>query len=255
MKKIDYIYHNRYNQYIYHNRYNQYIYHNRYNQYIYHNRYNQYIYHNRYNQYIYHNICYIIIRNIEMSEILISFSRKKEKRQQGVKLPTIIERIYTKFKIDEGKCRSYLDLHLPDIIITEKLLERCVCIFKLVLRYCDGYDCNEDNDAILWYENETWSHISIKYKTKIFYKLLFADPLKILCENPNKMNAIDFEYTLESILFDDKKYAKFLNYWSKYDVLDLINVINEVSYSILNNSDGFPLEITEYILCLACDML
>jgi hypothetical protein len=206
-------------------------------------------------------------------ELIVSFRYNKLSRRP---LPATIVREYTTFKINEDTCRAYLITHLPDLDITEVVLKKCITIFKLLLKYGDNIDYCE-NELTVWPESSAWiinrnirdifyymfnnKNISIDVgtvKNNSLYNELNGDE-----SNNNESNILsscedeesDF-YDLKSILACDKEYNIFLNYWSKgHDVQDLINVVSEVSYSVLNNGNIFPLEITEYILCLARDML
>jgi hypothetical protein len=58
-----------------------------------------------------------------------------------------IERIYTKFKIDYGKCRSYLDIHYPQLEPTDEILARCKTVMTRTLYSCVSYDDEEGSDC------------------------------------------------------------------------------------------------------------
>ena len=198
--------------------------------------------------------------NREKGELILKFSSYDKKLPQDkylgrIKKPTTITRTYTKFKIDAGKCRSYLDIHLPDIVITDDILERCSNIFKLVLRYSDGGECECENNMVLWTEDTVWRQCDLN--TDVFYDLFNSDPLCILCADPDDSFAVNKEYSLESILLEDKKYDIFLEHWSKqYNIVDLIDTLTFVSQMVLKNSGNcFPLEIVEMILCFAKDLM
>lgn len=171
-------------------------------------------------------------------ELIVKFSRN----------PKRIVREYTKFKINKGKCQSYLDIHLPNLILTEQILNKCVTIFKLLLRYADGCECLKENDMTFWKEFRGWSIGICKIK---LFKELFYNDISILCDNPNHDNANEKEFSLEDILTQNDKYTMFNDYWTtKFDCLDLIDTLRDVSKKVLKCQE-FSIEIIELILCMA----
>ena len=182
-----------------------------------------------------------------MGELIIIFKITK---------PTTIIKEYTKFLIVPDKCRSYLDINYPDLIVDEQLLNRCVKVFKMVLKSADGYDhtynTHNTHHIVISREYNGWffGHKSLK----IFYGLFHYDPLLILCANPNDKNAKENEFDLKDILLDNDKYQIFLEYWSKgFDYIDLFNTIKIIALLVLKNSPlkHLPNEMIEMILCFA----
>lgn len=172
----------------------------------------------------------------DKGDLIIKFSRN----------PKCIVREYTKFKIDEGKCKSYLDIHFPDLILNEQIINKCVIIFKLLLRYADGYESYAslgENKIILWKEFGGWS-IGMS-KLNLFNQLFYNRTLYIICANPKN------SLSLKDILTQNDKYKIFNDYWTnKFDCLDLIDTLRDVSKKVLKCQE-FPTEIIELILCMA----
>lgn len=154
-----------------------------------------------------------------------------------------------KFKIDAGKCRSYINLHLHPLIPTQLMLERCQKIFNILARY--AHECDGEDDYNIFYSEQCWQ----LYTTREYiFRQIFADNLHIMFDLE-----YEEEYSLMKLLTDDIIYNKFLEVWSKfYDCEDLINVMIECSKYLLTNSllgNTLPVEIIEKILIIAHNSL
>lgn len=198
---------------------------------------------------------------VAQGELIIRFSndgRTIFDKYKPNKKPTTIIKEYTKFKITKSKCQSYLDIHCPELVINDEILNKCTNIFKLVFQYGDGYECQHGEAIAIWNEMKGW-YFGMEEPLKIFSVLFNNDPLLIVCANPNDKYVNEKEYLLKDLLLDDHKYDVFMGYWGKkFNYLDLFKTVKDVSSNILKNSSHFkelPDEIINIILCTARDML
>lgn len=198
---------------------------------------------------------------MDKGELIISYSKSQYDLLpgHGSKRVIFITKNYTKFKINVDKCHSYLNIHLPNLQLSQEILERCVYIFKLVLKYGTGIENLYDDAFSIYSECSAWNP-SRYSKFRIFYTLFNNDPLIILCANPNDEGHLEKEYQLIDILTDNSKFEICNNYWSKkYSYIDLFDIIKNVSNIILQRSEYYkygieqvlPDEIVELILYFA----
>lgn len=194
---------------------------------------------------------------------------KGKKRVSNIRKEPHIERGFTKFKPDYGKCRSYLDIHLPIFYdksmceLNDALIERCRAIMIRLL-YNGSIDYDENNVLVLSYDG--W--VSNMDKNKLFIEMFLKESIVMEIKT---MHALDNEdelswdsedysyYSLREMLFDDEKYAEFNRYWQDCSISALLTVLTLSSRRILSESTyfsaGFPREISEKIICHAFDML
>jgi hypothetical protein len=194
---------------------------------------------------------------------------KGKKRVPNIRKEPHIERGFTKFKLDYGKCRSYLDIHLPIFYnksmceLTDAIIERCRAIMIRVL-YNGSLDYNEDSVLDLSYGG--W--VSNMNKSQLFIEMFLKESIVMEIKT---MHALDNEdelswdsedysyYSLREMLFDDEKYAEFNHYWQDCSIGALLTTLTLSSRRILIASAyfsaGFPREISEKIIYHAFDML
>lgn len=180
-----------------------------------------------------------------------------------------IERIYTKFNFDAGKCRSYLDLHHPEIAITDDIIARCRAIFFRILYNCDDW---EIEDCIITpFRDENWPLLDRSLMLKLFVVLLYCDincDINVkYCISNSEVDSEDSDYEpddieyikLPEMLLSDTKYDLFLTTWPDCTVGKILITLTLVSRIVLCESNyyssGFPGEITELIVCSAFSML
>ncbi len=157
-----------------------------------------------------------------------------------------LEQKYTKFKITAKKCESYLDIHFPDLEVNDVVLERCIFIFRRLLKYADGYDIS-DNRVTVYREMNGWFCKDFVTPINIF-NVMFYKTLDIECNNPNA-NLIN-PISLDQLLLNDEDFYIFCNgYWQKsFNYQDLFNIILEVSEKL---QFLLPYEMIDIILCYA----
>lgn len=184
-----------------------------------------------------------------------------------------IERAYTKFNFDAGKCLSYLDLHHPEITITDDIIARCRTIFFRILYNCDDWDNSESCISIFRHEN--WQLFDSPLKLKLFNNLLYSEYIDIQCSIPgSEKDSEDSEKDPEDsdcesgsieyiklpiMLTNDTKYELFLATWPDCSTSKILTTLTLVSRSVLRESkyynSGFPGEIAELIVCSAFSSL
>lgn len=193
-----------------------------------------------------------------------------KKRVQNIRKEPHIERGFTKFKLDYGKCRSYLDIHLPiwnikcEGGLTDALVERCRAVM-IRLVYNGNVDCIED---IIDLSYNGWNITSNVNKNGLFVEMFLKESVvievKVLTQsNDEDEYSCDSEdyhhYPLRELLFDDQKYAKFNHHWQDCSISALLTTLTLSSRCVLIESAyfsaGFPREISEKIICHAFDML
>ena len=145
------------------------------------------------------------------------------------------------FKITEQKCQSYLDLHYPDLQLTDLILKRCCYIFNTLLKYADGYIIHNDK-TIIWSKLSGWLKPDGKPPVNIFNKIFYNETLSIV----NSIYSINKKITLNELLIDDQKFYIFKNYWtSLFNYGDLFKLLNDISIKI---NFELPHEIIHKIL-------
>jgi hypothetical protein len=175
-------------------------------------------------------------------EVIVRFSKDT---------PTNIVKEYTTFKITKGKCQSYLDIHHPDLEMTDELLSRCVSIFNILLNYANGFEVDKTY-VVMWHEENCWD-MGADLPLSIFKKLYYNDDLHIVCTDPNVRNADIMELSLIDLLLNNNKYNLFIQHWTKlYNYTDLYNALKDASIKLLKNN-GLPEEIIHIIFCFARD--
>lgn len=164
-----------------------------------------------------------------------------------------IQRIYTKFRIDVNKCRSYLDIHYPQLELTDTILARCKTVMLRTLYSCDRYG---EEDGYFWIYEFGWPKLNefdyIEIFEKIFYtKEMIFDFTDEHCDGDM--------IGLEQIITDDNYYEEFNKRYSSYALGEILTTLVLSSRAILRESmyytGGFPQEIAEKIVCDAFALL
>lgn len=185
---------------------------------------------------------------------------KGKRRVPNIRKEPHIERGFTRFKLDYGKCRSYLDIHLPIwddksmCELTDSLIERCRMIMIRLL-YRGSMDRIED---VLDLSYHGWTNSSNVSKNELFIGMFLKESISIVIQFSDNEHDVDY-YTFGDLLTDDEKYADFNRYWQDCSISALLTTLTLSSRRILNESiyfsAGFPREISEKIICHAFDML
>jgi hypothetical protein len=172
-----------------------------------------------------------------------------------------IERLYTKFNFDVGKCRSYLDLHYPEITITDDIIARCRAIFFRILYNCDDWQI--EDCIITQLRHENWPLLDKSLKLRLYIVLLYNEHIDVKCciqdlgdSDASDYKSGDIEYIKLSIMLtNDIKYELFLTTWPDCSTSKILTTLTLISCVVLSESkyynSGFPGEIAELIVCFA----
>jgi hypothetical protein len=152
---------------------------------------------------------------------------KGKKRVPNIRKEPHIERGFTKFKLDYGKCRSYLDIHLPIFYnksmceLTDAIIERCRAIMIRVL-YNGSLDYNEDSVLDLSYGG--W--VSNMNKSQLFIEMFLKESIVMEIKT---MHALDNE---DELSWDSEDYS----YYSLLARLFNRRIIDDVNAFITANT-------------------
>lgn len=168
---------------------------------------------------------------------------KGKKRVPNIRKEPHIERGFTKFKLDYGKCRSYLDIHLPiwDVKwkgeLTDALVERCRAIMILML-YCGYVEYNEEVIVISYNSWITSNEDKNDLFIEMFLKESTVIEFNISSQSDNK-DGYRIDYHLRELLFDDEKYADFNHHWQDCSISTLLTTLTLSSRQVLLGSTYF----------------
>lgn len=162
-----------------------------------------------------------------------------------------IERIYTKFKIDANKCRSYLDIHYPQLELTDEILARCKTVMVRTLYSCDRYG---EEEGYFWIYEFGWSKLNEYDYSEMFDKLFYTKEIIF-----DLNGGCDDMVGLEQIISNDDSFEEFNEKYPSYALGEILTTLVLSSQSILREStyysSGFPQEIAEKIVCDAFALL
>lgn len=137
------------------------------------------------------------------------------------------------------KCRSYLDLHHPELLyMDDYIILRCCYIFDTLLRFADG--CEIDDNVSMWRE--------LKYPTfskwdmqNTFNNIFYNTKLIIVNMNPNHEDSYISSTSLYDLLTDDDKFAQFKSYWTNLHSYDSL-------CKLMQKITSFPDELIHLIV-------
>lgn len=157
------------------------------------------------------------------------------------------------FKITTNKCKSYLDIHYPELETTDDILIKCKNILIYLLRYMNDY-YDDEEDLIFISQNEFWNGILDRFWCPIrkFKLLFYNEKIHLLCDNPGKNSLKSLKesglkiYSIVDLLINDDDYKIFLDYWStQYDYYDIFD-----SVKCVTDKHNVPEELIDMIICL-----
>jgi hypothetical protein len=188
----------------------------------------------------------------EMS-LIIKYKHPYYDRKTRVRDEPRIERVYTKFKIDYGKCRSYLDIHYPQLELTDEILARCKTVMVRTLYSCARYG---EEDGYFWANGFSWRGLKKYNYDDVFDKIFYAK--EMILDFTDEHCDGDM-IGLEHLITDNNYYEEFNRRYPSYALGEILTTLVLSSQAILREStyyaSGFPQEIAEKIVCDAFALL
>jgi hypothetical protein len=156
---------------------------------------------------------------------------------------TIIKKDVMPYQITKKKCTSYLDIFYPKIEPTDQILERCICIFNMLIKYADEYQ-NMYDGKVLLREDYPWSE-EVMFNTPLeIFHIVIRNKIFVELGDPNQsFNPVPlFDLLVSDNMMPSEWWRMSYNYDDLYQaVLDASNRLNQ----------PLPSELIEIILCMA----